>query len=164
MSRIGCAWRGLALAAALAACAGGPPGAAAAGPEEADDFGLMIEAERYGVIIDRATEGAIEGQPATTLEEPSELERATRALHRAAHHLYALRAITCGSGLAGSQDCGPLPPPDWLGEPAGTVADAAEIRRRIDWLAEAMSPFVAAGCDAGQSRREEELPHYCSVE
>jgi hypothetical protein len=174
MSRIGVTWRGAAasLAALAAACetAPGPDDAqedvsdAVETVEEEDPFILMIDAGRYGVIIERAAEGAIEGQPARTLPEPSELESATQSLHRAVHDLYELRAITCESGLVGEADCGPLQPPDWLGEPAGAVADAAEIRRRIDWLTEAMSPFVRAGCDAGQSRQTEELPYYCSVE
>src|SRR5262245_43804704 len=76
------------LATLAAACAASsappdpePPGTAAAG--EDDDFLLMIDAGRYAVMVERATEGAIEGPPARTLPDPSDLETATRSLHRA---------------------------------------------------------------------------------
>jgi hypothetical protein len=99
-----------------------------------------------------------------TMPEPTEMERATRALHYAARELYMLRDRVCATGLVGRESCGELPPPDWFGEPPDAVADIAEVRRRIDWLTSVMAPFVAAGCDAGQSRQEHEFPHYCSVE
>lgn len=132
--------------------------------ESEDPWALVIEAERYSYLISLANEGAIEGPPAMIAPNPEDLERVSRALHYAAHELYALRARVCETGLAGSDDCGELPPPAWMGEPAGAAIDAGEARLRIDWLTGAMWPFVEAGCDAGRSRQEGDGPDYCAVE
>jgi hypothetical protein len=164
--------------AALAACATAPQGSgsAPAAPEAApaetaadlgemaDPFILMTSVERYAYLIDLARQGAIDGPPAMTLEDPSELERAARASVHAAHALYALRDRVCMTGLVAPEECGPLPPPAWLGAPVDEVADVAEINRRIDWLTSVMWPFVEAGCDAGRSRQGPDDPDYCAVE
>jgi len=132
--------------------------------EPEDPWALVIEAERYSYLISLANEGAIEGPPAMIAPAPDDLERVSQALHYAAHELYALRARVCETGLAGSEACGELPPPAWMGEPAGAAIDAAEARLRIDWLTQVMWPFVEAGCDAGRSRQGPDEPDYCAVE
>lgn len=133
---------------------------------ETDPFALAITAERYGVLIDRAREGAIEGQPAMTLDDEITTERAATALRRAVFDLYQLQAITCDFQLVGPDDCGAIAPPEWLGEAPGSTPTPEQIHERIDWLTAHMDPYVEAGCDAGESRRTDEdgLPHYCSVE
>jgi hypothetical protein len=161
---------GLALGAAACAAVPGEPQADEAVSAEdalgemADPFILTISVERYGYLIDLARQGAIEGPPAMIREDPPELARATRATIEAAHSLYALRERVCATGLAGPEQCGPLPPPEWLGAPVGEVADVVEINRRVDWLTSVMWPFVEAGCDAGRSRQGPDDPDFCAVE
>ncbi|MGD2133831.1 MAG: hypothetical protein PVI23_13635 [Maricaulaceae bacterium] len=146
------------------AAAPGSASATEASFTEGDVWAMTLEAERYSYLISLAREGAIEGPPAMTLEDETDLERATEALHYAVIELYMLRDRVCETGLAGSEDCARLAPPAWFGEPVGTVADAAEVRRRIDWLTDVMWPFVEAGCDAGRSRQGPDEPDYCAVE
>lgn len=157
----------IAAAAALAACVTAPPPQDAA--SDPDPWALTIAAERYGVLIDRAFEGAVEGPPALTAPEEGDDEdlrlRARAALHANVLGLYRLRALTCGSGLTGGDACGPAPAPDWLGEPHDAVVSWVEIDRRTQWLAAAAAPFIAAGCDAGDSRiTDHGAPRFCSVE
>lgn len=161
------------LALAAAGCASqsaAPPAGDAATTAEsalgemADPFILMVSAERYAYLISLARQGAIENPPAMTLPDRSELERASRATIAAAFELYALRDRVCSTGLVAEAECGPLPPPEWIGAPVGQVADIVEINRRIDWLTSVMGPFVDAGCAVGDARQGGEPPGYCSVE
>ncbi len=152
----------------LTACAAAPSAdpAAAPQPDVSDDdaWVTIIEAERYGVMIDRATQGAIEGPPAMTAPDPSDRERAAAATQHAAHAIYRLRDIVCAHKTVAPAACGPLPPPAWLGAAPGEEPSWAEIRARIDWVTEHMQPYVDAGCDAGRSRQNSDEPDYCSVE
>jgi hypothetical protein len=166
-------WRATsAVALLVAACATGPEPAAetltdaerAAEAERNDPWNVMISAERYSYLISLAREGAIEGPPAMAYVEESELERARKATLYAAHELYQLRARVCETHQIGSEHCGALPPPTWMGEAVDAEVDAAEINRRIDWLTGVMWPFVEAGCDAGRSRQGPDEPDYCAVE
>lgn len=161
----------------LAACASAPEVASEdivdLTPQE-DPWALALEAERYSVLLGLAKEGVIEANFAREDRYADDLsERARRALHEGARELYDIRERACATGLVGVEDCGELAPPAWLGEPADARVDGGELRRRIDWLTEAMAPFVAAGCDAGEAARladpeagpdADSGPHYCSVE
>ncbi len=135
--------------------------AAALEAERNDPFILMISVERYGVLLGLAQEGA---GPAPYDADATEMERATQATLEAARDLYRLRDTLCGTELIEDAACGPLPPPDWFGASPLEVADADEINRRILWLELAMGPFLDAGCDAGDARREPDDPPFCSVE
>jgi hypothetical protein len=150
-------------AAAIAACQqkpASPPDAA--GAEPLDPFGVMVDAERWGVIIDKAREGvrAAPG-PADSYFE-NEMYRADAALKSGAASLIELRNEACVKGLVTGAACNPAEWPAWTREPPTDKTPIEEIRRRSDWLSGQMDPFTAAGCEAGRKATGDDL--FCSVE
>jgi hypothetical protein len=112
-------------------------------PEDLDPFVVMIGAERWTVILERATEGAIAATDATAIER-SDLYRADAALKRGAAQVIELRNWVCGKGLV----TGATP--------------IGEIDRRSAWLSEVMDPFTNAACEAGRKASNDDM--FCSVE
>lgn len=150
---------------------------------ETDVYALNIAVGRSAYLIELASNGAIEGQPASSGLEPfadadgdDDAQAAMAAdiaatLRNAVFTLYELRSITCQFGLVERQHCGRLVPPDWLGEPPDTAPSIPQLNARALWLEQAMAPYVAAGCEAGERAVSADAsagswapPHYCSVE
>lgn len=146
---------------------------------ETDVITLSISAGRYAYLIELARAGAFAGQPDSYVvpgDTEDQLRAATAAtLRDGVFDLYQLQANVCEFGLVEAQDCGPIAPPDWLGEAPGAAPSVEELNRRIWWLEEAMDPYVGAGCDAGEAEAaareggswddpDNWRPHYCSVE
>lgn len=169
----------LSVAAMLAASAcGGPSGeqqaqapAAASAPEpeqvnppaeDLDPFIVMIDAERWGVIIDRAMEGAIIAPSAPGDDDTSEMLRADAALKRGAAKVIELRNRVCEKGLVTGAACTLPDWPVWTREPPTGDTPIDEIVRRSAWLSEVMGPYTSAACDAGRQASGDDL--FCSVE
>jgi hypothetical protein len=156
--------------AALAACqpqqqqqAAAPPAEPAAPAEPAeklDPFVVMVDAERWGVIIDKAREGVREA-PGGSLSD-SEMFRADAALKSGSASLLELRNQVCAKGLVNGAACELKDWPAWTHEPPTASTPIEEIDRRSQWLGETMQPFTDAGCEAGRKATNEEL--FCSVE
>ena len=143
----------------LTACQ--PPSATAPAQsgERLDPFVVMVDAERWGVIIDKAMDGAREAQAAA---DESELYRADAALKNGAARLIELRNKACGQGLVGGPACALPDWPAWTREPPTEKTPIEELDRRSRWLGEIMQPFTEAGCEAG--RRATNDDQFCSVE
>lgn len=130
--------------------------------EPLDPFVVMIGAERWGVIIDRAMDGAREGNVSSAGVDESDLFRADRALKSGAAKLIELRNQVCGQGLVTGEACVLKDWPEWTREPPTDKTPLDEIQRRSDWLSATMDPFTAAGCEAGRKATKDDL--FCSVE
>lgn len=131
-------------------------------PEDLDPFVVMIGAERWTVILDRANEGAIQApQPASAAQE-TDLYRADMALKRGAAQVIELRNLVCGKGLVPADKCKLPEWPAWTLEPPTGDTPILEIDKRSAWLSEVMSPFTDAGCEAGKAATKDEM--FCSVE
>lgn len=154
MSRISLAFACL----LLAACQQAPPAQVAAG-EKLEPFDVMVGAERWGVLMDKADAAAIAN--AGDLDEQETL-RADKAVKDGAARLIVLRNDICSRGLLKGADCQFKAWPVWIAEPPSAATPLAEIQRRSDWLSIAMDKFVTAGCELG--RKQENDPQYCSVE
>jgi hypothetical protein len=148
----------------LAACQQAPgPQQPQAAAEELDPFVVMIGAERWGVIIDKALEGVREApDPAFDARMEDEMYRADAALKSSAARLIELRNVACVKGLVTGDACQLRNWPSWTMEPPRSGVPIEEIQRRSDWLSEAMERFTEAGCEAGRKATGEEL--FCSVE
>lgn len=130
--------------------------------EDLDPFVVMIGAERWTVILDKAQQGAIEApQPASAADE-TDLYRADAALKRGAAQVIELRNVVCGKGLVTAEACKLPAWPAWTLEPPTGDTPIQEIDRRSAWLSEVMSPFTDAGCEAGRKANTDEM--FCSVE
>lgn len=148
---------------ALAACQTQGIASAPAQPAEPlDPFVVMIGAERWGVIIDRAAEGAGQapGLPDAILE--NEMYRADVALKSGAARLIELRNDVCARRLLTGVACNLPDWPAWTREPPTDKTPIDEIERRSQWLGEVMQPFTEAGCEAGRRASNDDL--FCSVE
>jgi hypothetical protein len=147
----------------LAACQTPQTATAPADPaERLDPFVVMIDAERWGVIIDKAMEGVIEGQiPSAGIDE-SDSYRTDAALKSGAASLVELRNQVCRQGLLTGAQCALPDWPAWTLEPPTDKTPIEELDRRSQWLGEAMQPFTEAGCEAG--RRATSDDQFCSVE
>ena len=128
--------------------------------EELDPFIVMIGAERWTVILDRAIEGAIQAPDAAV--EQTELYRADAALKRGAAMVIELRNCVCGKGLVTGADCVLPEWPAWTRELPTGDTPIDEIDRRSAWLDEVMTPFSGPACEAGRKASGDEL--FCSVE
>jgi len=151
----------------LAACQQAPqpptPGTAQASGEKSDTFVVMISAERWGVIIDKALEGVREApDPASDTRVDEDMYRADKALKSGAANLIQLRNEACAKGLVTGDACQLRNWPAWTMEPPRTGVSIEEIERRSDWLSLEMERFTDAGCAAGRKATGEEL--FCSVE
>jgi hypothetical protein len=146
-----------------------PPASSVQAPpvvEEADPiepFIVMIGAERWGVLIDKAMT-AVRERPLSDRREPdaAELYRADRATKDGAAALLMLRNEICGTGLLDEAQCQLTDWPAWTSEPPTASTPIAVIQQRSDWLGLTMQPFVDAGCDLG--RRTSGDRQYCDVE
>jgi len=130
--------------------------------EDLDPFVVMIGAERWTVILDRASEGAIEAPEPAGAAEQTDLYRADAALKRGAAQVIELRNLVCGKGLVPADKCALPDWPAWTRELPTGDTPIQEIDRRSAWLSEVMSPFTDAGCAAGKVAAKDDM--FCSVE
>jgi hypothetical protein len=130
-------------------------------PEDLDPFVVMIGAERWTVILDKALEGAMQAPDATTIENP-DIYRADAALKRGAAMVIELRNWVCGKGLVMGDACNLPEWPAWTRELPTGDTPIEEIDRRSAWLDQVMSPFTAVACEAGRKASNDDL--FCSVE
>lgn len=143
-----------------------PPAPSAVAADEADPmepFIVMIGAERWGVLIDKAMT-AVRERPLGSDPglETSDLYRADRATKDGAAALLALRNEICGAGLMTEAQCVLRDWPAWTTDLPTASTPLKVIEQRSDWLGLAMQPFVDAGCDLG--RRTSGDRQYCDVE
>lgn len=131
-------------------------------PEDLDPFVVMIGAERWTVIIDKALEGAREAPDGPGVIEESDLYRADAATKSAAASVIELRNRVCRKGLVAADKCKLPDWPAWTLEPPTGDTPMIEIDRRSAWVSEVMAPFTEAGCAAGRAYSKDEL--FCSVE
>src|SRR5689334_5334181 len=150
----------------LAACQQAPqpqsPAAQASG-EKLDPFVVMVDAERWGVILDKALDGVREApDPAGDARLEDEMFRADISLKSSAAQLIELRNRACAKGLVTGEACQLRNWPAWTMEPPKTGVPIEEIQRRSDWLSAEMDRFTEAGCEAGRKATNEQ--QFCSVE
>jgi hypothetical protein len=131
-------------------------------PEDLDPFVVMIGAERWTVLLDKALEGAREAADSPGAVEETDLYRADAALKNGAAMVIELRNRVCGKGLVAGDACKLPEWPDWTREPPTGDTPLAEIDRRSGWLDTVMAPFTEAGCAAGREATKDDL--FCSVE
>ncbi len=131
-------------------------------PEDLDPFVVMIGAERWTVILERATEGAREASVSPAALEESDMLRADIALKRGAAMVIELRNQVCAKGLVTGAACVLPEWPAWTREMPTGVTPMAVIDQRSAWLSEVMDPFTSAGCEAGRKATGDDL--FCSVE
>ena len=131
-------------------------------PEDLDPFVVMIGAERWTVILDKALEGAREAPEASTAAEETDLYRADAATKNGAAMVIELRNRVCRKGLVTGDACKLPEWPAWTLEPPTGDTPIAEIDRRSGWLDTVMAPFTEAGCEAGRKALKDDM--FCSVE
>lgn len=131
-------------------------------PEDLDPFVVMIGAERWTVILDKAYEGAIQAPEPAKAAEYTDLYRADSALKRGAAQVIELRNMVCNRGLVSAETCVLPEWPAWTMEPPTGDTPILEIDKRSAWLSEVMSPFTEAGCEAGKAATKDDM--FCSVE
>jgi hypothetical protein len=147
----------------LAACQQAPsPQSVTATREPLDPFVVMIGAERWGVIIDKARDGVREAPGPTDAFFENELYRADAALKSSAASLIELRNEACVKALVTGAACNLAEWPAWTHDPPTDRTPIEEIQRRSDWLSEQMDPFTSVGCEAGRKATGDDL--FCSVE
>jgi hypothetical protein len=144
----------------LAACQQTPQPQPQASAEKLDPFVVMIDAERWGVILDKALDGVREAPDVASAED--EMFRADKALKSGAARLIELRNEACVKGLVAGDACQLRNWPAWTMEPPKAGVPIEEIQRRSDWLSAEMERFTDAGCDAGKKATGEQ--QFCSVE
>lgn len=130
--------------------------------ENLDPFVVMIGAERWTVILDKALEGAREAPDRAGVAEETDLYRADAALKNGAAMVIELRNRVCRKGLVTGDACILSEWPAWTREPPTGSTPIEEINRRSDWLNTVMAPFTDAGCDAGRMALKDDM--FCSVE
>jgi hypothetical protein len=138
------------------------PNTSATPTEPLDPFVVMIGAERWGVIIDKAVEGAREAPSPGDAFYENEMYRADAALKSGAARLVVLRNDVCKRGLLTGDACLLKDWPAWTLDPPTDKTPIEEIERRSAWLGGAMQPFTDAGCEAGRKAANDDL--FCSVE
>lgn len=145
----------------LTACQQAPQPQQPAEAEKLDPFVVMIGAERWGVLIDKAMEAVREHVPTTDADFENEVLRADRATKDGALAMLVLRNEICGRGLMRGPDCD-VAIPAWVHEAPTSATPLKVIDDRSEWLSIAMDKFVAYGCEQGRQRTGEQM--YCSVE
>lgn len=131
-------------------------------PEDLDPFVVMIGAERWTVLLDKALEGAREAPEAASAAEETDLYRADAAVKNGAARLIELRNRLCRKGLVTGDACNLPEWPAWTRELPTGDTPLAEIDRRSGWLDTVMAPFTEAGCAAGRKATNDDM--FCSVE
>jgi hypothetical protein len=131
-------------------------------PEDLDPFVVMIGAERWTVILDRALEGAIQAPSTVPDLSDSDLYRTDAALKSGAAKVIELRNMVCGRGLLMGDACKLPDFPAWTREPPNATTPLADLDQRSAWLSEVMDPFTSAGCEAGRKATSDDM--FCSVE
>ncbi|MDP3493751.1 MAG: hypothetical protein Q8R82_11585 [Hyphomonadaceae bacterium] len=131
-------------------------------PEDLDPFIVMIGAERWTVILEKALEGAREAPQGPRAAEETDLYRADSALKSGAAMVIELRNRVCRKGLVSGEACTLPEWPAWTHEPPTGDTPIEEIDRRSGWLDTVMAPFTAAGCEAGRKAMSDDM--FCSVE
>ncbi|HVY87792.1 MAG TPA: hypothetical protein VG942_02935 [Hyphomonadaceae bacterium] len=149
---------------AFAACGEKAPAASGASgsKEPLDPFVVSIDAQRWGVIVDRAMEGAKEAPYADDKVLENQLFNADVALKSAAANLVQLRNEVCAKGLVTGEACTLKDFPAWTREPPSATTSVEEIEKRSHWLSSQLDPFTHAGCEAGKKATNNE--QFCSVE
>jgi hypothetical protein len=133
-----------------------------AGKTSPDPFAVAIDAQRWGVIIDKAQAGVIEAPYADAALEDNDVLRADAALKSGAAKLIVLRNAVCRRGLLSAKECALSAWPAWALEPPSSSTPLDVLDRRSAWLGETMDRFAAIGCDAG--RKASGDAQFCSVE
>ncbi|MEM8919873.1 MAG: hypothetical protein AAGB25_00795 [Pseudomonadota bacterium] len=142
----------------------------AAEEETVDPWVLIIESGRWGVLIDRAREGAMLKSGADVEREESDIQRIDDNLRFATLDLVRLRDVVCGEGVAAADDpvCAPIQLPYWVLAAPDYSVSLTELQARSDWVAEASSALVGVGCAAGEEAVSGTIegapPGFCSVE
>lgn len=131
-------------------------------PEDLDPFVVMIGAERWTVLLDRAIEGSIQAPDPASATGMTDTFRADMALKQGAAMVIDLRNRVCAKGLVAGEACTLPDWPAWTREMPTGDTPIGEIDRRSGWLDAVMAPFVEAGCEAGRRASGDEL--FCSVE
>jgi hypothetical protein len=151
---------------ALAACQPAPqtPAAPPAGKPDAsaeplDPFVVMISAERWTVLLDKALEGTREASPSADETDQGRADRATRD---GAAMLLTLRNQQCAKGLMKGDDCVIPNWPAWASEPPNPNTPLSVIDERSSWLGEVMQKYVDKGCETGKAALKDDM--FCSVE
>jgi hypothetical protein len=148
---------------ALASCQSPPTQTQTASDEPLDPFVVMIGAERWGVIIDKAAEGVREApDPGYDARADDEMYRADAALKSSAARLIDLRNAACAKGLVTGDACTLRNWPAWTIEPPRPGVPIEVIQQRSDWLSAEMGRFTTAGCEAGRKATNDY--QFCSVE
>jgi len=148
--------------AALAACQAPAPPQTETAAEKLDPFVVMIDAERWGIIIDKAIDGAREAPGPSDVPHENEMYRADVALKSGAARLLQLRNDVCAKGILTGDACVIRNWPAWTRDPPTDKTPIEEINRRSQWLGEAMQPFTDAGCEAGRAASSDR--QFCDVE
>ena len=131
------------------------PPAPTASAEPLDPFVVSIDAQRWGVIIDRAAEGAVEAPDVNPALDEDQL-------YRAAARVIELRNTVCSKGLLTGDACILKDWPAWTLEPPAANVPIEVIDQRSQWLSTVMDPFTTVGCEAGRTQTKDEM--FCSVE
>jgi hypothetical protein len=131
-------------------------------PEDLDPFVVMIGAERWTVLLDRAIEASIEASDPAGRDDLGDLYRTDAALKYGAAQVIELRNRVCTKGLVTGDACNLPAWPAWTTEMPNATTPLAELDRRSGWLDEVMAPFVTAACESGRQTSKDEL--FCSVE
>jgi hypothetical protein len=133
-----------------------------AGKTPPDPFAVAIDAQRWGVILDKAQAGVTEAPYADAALEDNDVLRADAALKSGAAKLVVLRNDVCRRGLLSAKECALSAWPAWTLEPPSSSTPLDVLDRRSAWLGETMDRFAAIGCDAG--RKASGDAQFCSVE
>jgi hypothetical protein len=155
----------LAMALMLAGCITKQGPDAPPPPEITDQtelFILMVETERWGVLLGRAREGVWQSPHSEGAPDESDMARADRAVKSGAAELILLRNAICSRGMLSASECELGDWPAWTLEPPRSDTPPSVIQQRSDWLSLTMERFVALGCEAG--RKVTDDYQFCSVE
>jgi hypothetical protein len=138
------------------------PAAPAAPKEPLDPFIVMVDAERWNVLLDKAIEGVREAPEKSVGIAENDQARADRAVKDGAARLLTLRNAICGKRILMGDDCVIKDWPAWASEGPAPETSLEVTEQRSGWLSGAMEKFTDLGCEAGRAAFKDEM--YCSVE